>query len=225
MVLDKSKKNVVENVLVSSSSGRQAITDSMGRYSISVPAGDSLRFVYNNKPTQYFPVKDIANPEQFDISIHVSVESKYGVLKEVIVYSKSYQQDSLENRADYADVFDYRKPGFATSVGPGGNVGADVNEIINIFRFRRNKSLRAFQRRLESQEQERYVNYRFNATTVGRMTGLGSPGLDSFLVWYRPTYDFVAGSTELVFTQYVLQASYQFRRIMQLSPALKPEEK
>jgi len=211
-VLDKSKINRVENVRVVSTGGMFAITDYTGRYNILVKPGDSLTFIYNNKPTQKFPVNTIPNPDQFEISIHMPIESKYRAMKEVIVYSKTYQQDSLENRETYADVFNYSKPGISTSVVPGGGVGADVNELINIFRFKRNKRLKAFQLRLEEQEQEHYIDYRFNKLLVGRITGLSGPALDSFVVWYRPDYEFTQQSSELDFNQYILKASYHFRQ-------------
>ena len=223
-VLDKGKINLVENVQVVSTGGNFTTTDSMGKYSIVVMPQDSLFFVYNDKPTQKFPVHKISNPYQFDVSIHLFVNSKYSVLKEVVVYSKTHKQDSLENRQAYADVFDYNKPGLSTSIGPGGGVGADVNELINIFRFRRNKRLKAFQNRLEAQEQERYVNYRFNKVIVGRITGLQSPQLDSFLVWYRPSYEFTAEANEVVFNQYVLNAYYHFKKWGFVDPIRKPEE-
>jgi len=222
-VVDISKQNFVEYVKVISTGGMFAITDSMGRYNILVNEGDSLSFVYNNKPTQKFPVKTIPNIQQFDISLRIPVQSRYSVLKEVIVYSKSYKQDSIENRQQYADVFEYKKPGLSTSVGPGGTVGADVNELINVFRARRNRNLKAFQHRLEMQEEEKYVNYRFNKISVRRITGLQGPALDSFLVWYRPSYDFVAASDELSFNQYILNASYQFKKIW-VSPAKKEDQ-
>ena len=222
-VLDKTKINRVENVRVVSTGGMFAITDSMGRYSILVQPGDSLIFVYNSKPTQKFPVNTIPNPQQFEISIHMAIESKYSVLKEVVVYSKTYQQDSLENRQTYADVFNYSKPGLSTSIAPGGGVGADVNELINIFRFKRNKRLKAFQLRLEEQEQEHYIDYRFNKLLVGRITGLSGPALDSFVVWYRPDYEFVQQSSELVFNQYILNASYHFRQFGIILPGRKQE--
>jgi hypothetical protein len=215
--------NRVENVKVVSTGGMFAITDSMGRYSILVQPGDSISFVYNNKPTQKFPVNTIPNPQQFEISIHMAIESKYSVLKEVIVYSKTYKQDSLENRATYADVFNYTKPGISTSIVPGGGVGADVNELINIFRFKRNKRLKAFQLRLEEQEKEHYIDYRFNKLMVGRITGLSGPALDSFVVWYRPDYEFTQQSSELVFNQYILNASYHFRQFGIVLPRRKDE--
>jgi hypothetical protein len=222
-VLDKSKINRVENVQVRSSGGMFTSTDTMGRYAIQVKQGDTLTFVYKNKATQPFAVNNISNPNQFDISLHLNIESKYSVLKEVVVYSKTFKQDSIENRQNYANIFSYSKPGISTSVVPGGGVGADVNELINIFRFRRNKRLKAFQQRLEIQEQEKYVDYRFNKITIGRMTGLSGERIDSFLVWYRPSYEFTQMSSEIVFNQYILNASYQFRKIMPIGEAKKEE--
>lgn len=222
-VLDKSKINRVENVKVLSTGGMFTSTDSLGRYSIQVKPGDSISFVYKNKPTQPFEVNTIANPGQFDISLHLNIESKYSVLKEVIVYSKTHQEDSLENRQTYANIFRYEKPGLSTSITPGGGAGADINELINIFRFRRNKRLKAFQQRLEMEEQEKYIDYRFNKISVARVTGLTGPALDTFLVWYRPDYDFAQASNELLFNQYILNASYQFRKIMPFGEAKKAD--
>jgi hypothetical protein len=221
-VLDISKLNYVENVRVTSTGGRATVTDSLGRYKIMVNEEDSLSFIYNNKPTQKFAVRAIPNPYQFDISLRIPVKSKYSVLKEVVIYAKSYKQDSIQNRQDYADVFNYKKPGVSTSITPGGGVGADINELINIFRFKRNKRLKAFQRRLEDQEKEHYISSRFNRTMITRITGLTDTPLDTFMVWYRPPYDFTQQADETMFNQYVLNAYYQFRKIYTV-PAKKED--
>ncbi|MFT3909514.1 MAG: hypothetical protein QM737_08825 [Ferruginibacter sp.] len=222
-VYDSSRINYVENVRVVSTGGLFTLTDSMGRYRIMVSENDSIFFSYNNKPTQKFAIKPIPDPSHFDISLRINVKGKYSVLKEVIVYSKSYRQDSLENRQEYADIYDYTRPGLSTSVSPGGGAGADINELINVFRFKRNKRLKAFQRRLEAEEREKYVNYRFSKITVRRITGLQGALLDTFLVWYRPDYEFARNSDELTFNQYVLQAFYQFQKLVPTSPAKKEE--
>jgi hypothetical protein len=213
-VLDKSKINYVEGVTVQTTSGKIALTDSLGKYSIQTKTGDSIFFSYNNKPTQKFAVNTIANNEQFDISLHIPVKSKYGLLKEVTVFSKSYKSDSIENRQTYAKVFNYKKPGIETTITPGGGVGIDANELINIFRFRRNKQLRKFQIWLEKEEQEKYVNYRFNKRFVGRVTQIKGAALDTFLVWYRPSYFFTSTSSDVEFNQYILDASYNYKRII-----------
>lgn len=213
-VLDKSKINFVEGVTVRTTSGKIALTDSLGKYVIQTKVGDSIYFSYNNKPTQKFAVSTITNLEQFDISLHVPVKSKYGILKEVVVFSKSYQSDSLENRETYAKIFNYKKPTITTSITPGGGVGMDANELINMFRFRRNKQLRKFQIWLEKEEQEKYVSYRFNKRFVGRITQLKGNALDTFLVWYKPSYYFTSTSTEIEFNQYILNASYYFKKLL-----------
>ena len=212
-VLDVTKKGYVEGARVMSTGGEMKMTDSLGRYTTNSGINDSLYFIYGNKPTQKFSVKQIANINQFDISLKVMVPSKYNVMKEVIVYSKSYQQDSIENRENYAKVFGYTKPGLSTNMGPQGAVGADVNELINIFRFKRNKRLKAFRGRLEEQEQEQYITYRFNKIIVRRITRLTGPALDTFIVKYRPNYEFAAARNEIQFNQYILQAFYQFKRL------------
>ena len=222
-VYDSSKINYVENARVVSTGGLFTVTDSMGRYSITTSAKDSLTFYYNGKPTQKFSVGTIADPAHFDISLRIKIKGKYSMLKEVTVFSKSYRQDSLENRQEYADIYDYTKPGLKTSISPTGGVGADVDELINIFRFKRNKRLKAFQHRLETEEQEKYVDFRFNKLTVQRITGLQGELLDTFLVWYRPDYEFARNSDEIRFNQYVLAAFYQFKTILPVQPAKKEE--
>ena len=210
-VYDSSKINLVEGVRVVSTGGLFDMTDSLGRYKIMVNEKDSVSFIYNNKPTQKFPVKTINDPNHFDIFLHVHVKGKYTTLKEVIVYGKSYRRDSLENRQLYAGIYDYRKPTLSSSISPDGVAGADVNEIINMFRFRRNKRLRAFQLRLEGQEQEKYVSYRFSKNQVRRITQLYGAQLDSFMIQYRPGYEFASTADELLFNQYILNASYRFK--------------
>ena len=223
-VFDSSKINYVENVRVVSTGGMFAMSDSLGRYSVMVGENDSLTFYYNNKPTQKFAVKTIPDPSRFNISLRINVRGKYHVLNEVVVFSRSYKQDSLENRQTYADIYNYKKPGLSTSVVPGGGVGADVDELINIFRFKRNRRLRAFQQRLEMQEQEKYVDYRFNKIFVKRITGLEGVLLDTFLIWYKPSYEFARNSDEIVFNQYILNAFYQYQRLVDIPPAKKEDQ-
>lgn len=208
---DSSKRNFVEDVRIESTGGNITKTDSMGRYKIHVAEKDSLTFIYRNKPTQKFIVKDIADLTQFDISLRVNVKSRYGTLKEVVLIARSYRQDSLENRQAYSEYYDFRKPTIRSSVSPDGIAGADVNEIINMFRFRRNKQLKAFQARLEKQEQDKFVSYRFNKNFVRRITQLQGAELDTFMVRYVPGYEFASTADEITFNKYILNSSYRFK--------------
>ena len=212
-VYDSTRSIPVKDVLVKSSGGKNAITDSFGRYSITASEKDSLSFFYNNKPTINFAVKQIENIGSFDISLHVRLTEKFKTLKEVRVYRKSYREDSLEYRQQYASIFKYQKPGISTSMDPfTGTAGIDINELINIFRFKRNRQLRKMQERLVEQEQENFINYRFNKSTVRRITRLVSPDLEIFMNNYRPDFEFTQNSTLVDFYQYILNASYQYRK-------------
>lgn len=214
-VYDSTKSIPVVDVLVKSSNGTQSLTDSSGHYEIVTTEKDSITFIYQNKPTAKFAVKQIPNIGSFDIALHIRVAEKFKTMKEVKVYTKNFRQDSIENRQYYNKIFNYEKPGIATSINPGsGSVGMDLDEFINIFRFKRNKQLRKMQDRLLEQEQENYIKYRFNKTAVKRITHLEGTDLDNFMTLYKPDFEFTQMATTVEFYQYILTASYQFKKEM-----------
>lgn len=209
-VYDSTRTIPVQNVLVKSKMGKQTTTDSLGQYSISVTKSDSLTFVYRNKSTPEFAVSEILDMSNFDVSIQVRVFGKFKTLKEIRITSKTYREDSIENREDYNYIFNYEKPGFEMSAN-SNNAGVDLDQLINIFRFRRNKDLRLMQARLIGEEQDKYVDYKFNKTLIKRITTIDSTDIDAFMKRYRPSYYFVQSSSIADFYQYILDASYQFK--------------
>ena len=220
-VYDSTRRYPVELVTVLSTSGKGTATNGDGYYEIEVTEKDSIWFSYLNKPTVKFPVIKIANPFAFDISLQVNIP----VLKEVKVRPRSYKVDSLQNRQDYAKVFDYQKPGLKT-VTPeyGAAAGFDLDEIINMFRFKRNRSMLAFQRRLLIEEKEKFVDHRFNKALVRRLTSLTGHELDSFMVIYRPPYEFTLLTSDYEFQEYIKEAYRRFINGLPPIPFLKGED-
>ena len=219
VVYDSSRNFPLEMVSVMATSGSGTVTNSDGYYEIRVTEKDSIWFSYLNKPTIKFPVLKISNPMQFDISLQVSVP----VLKEVKVFPRNYKLDSIRNRQDYAKIFNYQKPGLKL-VSPqyGAGVGLDLDELINVFRFRRNKSMLAFQQRLLLQEEEKYIDYRFNKAMVRRLTLLEGADLERFMQQYRPSYIFTKLSGDYEFRYYIKQCLYRYKR--GLPPLIQEEE-
>ena len=211
-VYDSTKLYRVPGVIVKSTGGASTITDSMGVYHLSITEKDSISFFYNNKPTQKFAVKSIPDYNDFDISLQVRVFEKYKLLKEVKIFSKSYKQDSAENRNTYSKIFDYTKPGIRSTYTPGSPPGLDIGELINIFRFRRNKMNAAFQKRLLQEEENKYVNYKFSNTLLNRVTGLSGTALTKYKMKYQPSYYFVTTATELEFYEYILSTAAAFKK-------------
>lgn len=210
----------MELVSVLSTSGTGTVTNADGYYEIEVTEKDSIWFSYLNKPTVKFPVMRIGNPMQFDISLQVNVP----VMKEVKILPRNYRLDSLRNRQDYAKIFNYQKPTLKT-VTPqyGAAVGFDLDEIINMFRVKRNRSMASFQRRLLMEKQDKYVDFRFNKALVRRLTLLDGAELDSFMRVFKPSYTFTKLAGDYEFRLYIKQALYRFKRGMQPDAWYKEE--
>ena len=220
VVYDSSRNYPMELVSVLSTSGTGTVTNADGYYEIEVTEKDSIWFSYLNKPTVKFPVMRIGNPMQFDISLQVNVP----VMKEVKILPRNYRLDSLRNRQDYAKIFNYQKPTLKT-VTPqyGAAVGFDLDEIINMFRVKRNRSMASFQRRLLMEEQDKYVDFRFNKALVRRLTLLDGTELDSFMRVFKPSYTFTKLAGDYEFRLYIKQALYRFKRGMQPDAWYKEE--
>ncbi len=220
-VYDSSQHYPLEAVSVISTSGRGTVTNSDGVYEIDVSATDSIFFSYLGKPTMKFPIATIQNILQFNISLHVSIPT----LKEVKIRPRNYRQDSLQNREDYAKVFNYQKPKLKT-VTPqyGAGVGFDLDEIVNMFRFKRNRSIANFQKRLLQQEEDKFIDYRFSKSLVRRLTLLTGNELDSFMRLYRPSYTFTKFANDYDFQAYIKQAHLRYENGLPPLPFIKYEE-
>jgi len=219
VVYDSSRNYPLEAVSVISTSGKGTITNAEGFYRIEVNEKDSIWFSYLNKPTIKFPVLKITNPLGFDISLQVNVPT----LKEVKIRPKNYKQDSIQNRIDYAKIFNYQKPKIKPTMN-GMGVGFDLDEIINMFRFKRNRSLASFQRRLLLDEQDKYINHRFNKALVRRLTLLDGSALDSFMQLYRPSHTFAKMAGDYEFQYYIKAAFLRYKKGLPPPAALKEEE-
>jgi len=208
-----SKTRPLAGVSVMSTSGRGTATNDLGNYTLEVNENDSIFFSYLGKPTVKFSVKNIPNLGRFDLSLHVQTN----ILPTYLVMPPSYKYDSAKNREDYAKVFNYKKPGLGISTTPmgagGAGVGLDLDQLINVFRFRKNKSMLSFQRRLVAEEEDKFIDHRFSKTMVKKITSLNGADLDRFMKLYRPTYEFTQITSEYEFLSYIKQAYLKYKAI------------
>lgn len=216
-VVDFINKAPIDAVSIFSKSGNRAITDSTGKYSINVKAGDSIWFSYFNKQTMKYAVDTIGDISAFNIALHIDV---LRTLPEVKVRSSDYKQDSIQNRKDYAKIFNFRKPGLRLSTNPPSTytpgsltVGLDLTELINAFRFRRNKRLASLQERLVQEEQDKYISHRFTKRYVKQLTGLDSTQLTEFMNFYKPEYEVLQRMNELEIGYYIELCFTQYKEL------------
>jgi hypothetical protein len=220
-VYDSSHLNPLEAVSVLCTCGTGTVTNSEGNYEITVGEKDSIWFSYLNKPTVKFPVLKIYNTLAFDISLKVSVT----VLKEVKIRPRNYKQDSMQNRLDYAKGFNYQKPkirGLTPEYGQGA--GFDLDNIIQMFHFRQNRSMLAFQRRLVEEEHDKFIDHRFNKALVRRLTLADSASLEKFMLLYRPSFAFTQWANDYDFQEYIKTAYSNFLNGIGPAPFYKQEE-
>lgn len=193
-----------------STSGKATSTSATGTYSLVVSEKDSIYFSYLNKATMKFPVATLATTNGFDISINTPTN----VLAPVQVMPPSYKRDSLQNRQDYAKAFNFKKPGLGITSAPGGaGVGLDLDELINVFRFRRNKSMLAFQKRLMLEEEDKFIDHRFSKNTVRKVTLLTGKELEFFMNSYRPSYEFTVIASDYEFLEYIKQSFMRYKGV------------
>jgi hypothetical protein len=201
-VYDQTQRFALSSVSVVSSSGGGTMTDSLGRYRLRAALGDSIQFSYLGRTTIKFPVKEIPAGAPFDMALAVAVDS----LPTVLVRSPDYRQDSLENRKEYQKVFDYA-PSYVKNLKSGNTrragfgVGLDLDMLLDP---KANRRMLALQSRLEWEEQDKYVDHRWNRAMVRRITALDPPKLDSFMRQYRPSYEFIKScETDYEFDKYI----------------------
>lgn len=214
-IYDVTKRYPMEYVTVMTTSGRGTMSDSLGKYSITVDQGDSVYFSFQNKQTGKYPVAKMEDQTQFNMSLHIQL---YAYLPDVEVRAQNYRRDSIANRRMYDKYFGYSKPNPFSSIniGPTG-VGMDPNEIINMFRFRRNRQLASLQRRLIQEEQDKFIDHRFTKALVKKLTNMkDNEELDAFMKKYRPPVDFLEMANDLELGYYIQQC---YRTQMGLLPS------
>jgi hypothetical protein len=167
------------------------------------------------KSTQKYPIDTVEDVHNFNVMIHVT-----GVdLPEVRVRNSYYKMDSIQNRNDYAKYFNYQVPGLKLSTNqqlfnPSGGltIGFDLDEIINMFRVKRNRNLQFLQKRLISQEQEKYVNHRLTKKFVQKLTKLDGEALIKFMEYCKPSYEILGLLNDLELGEYVQRKFTLYRK-------------
>lgn len=213
-VVDYNNFRPLEGVLVMNNGKIEALTDSLGKYSIQVKKSDTVSFSFQGKSTMKYLVDTISNPHSFDLGILVKLHQ----LPNVTLKSSDYRQDSIENRETYAKYFNYKKPGISfnapNSYVPGAlTVGIDLQDLINSFRFKRNQRLESLQQRLIQQEQDRYISHRFNKRFIRQLTNIADEDLVYFMDFYKPEFAVLQTMNEIELGYYIQQCYQHFIRL------------
>ena len=124
----------------------------------------------------------------------------------------NYQLDSMDRRKEYAWVYEHdNTPHVARD-----RQGADgVGVTLNIFR---NSSKQAKQRislekRLEKEEEDYYVDSRYNEGYVAKYTHLKGDSLKEFMRRYRPSYEYCRKAANVDILVYINDSYKQYMKV------------
>jgi len=134
-------------------------------------------------------------------SQHIELIQKVNQLNQVNIFgTRNFTQDSLANRQDFAKQFNYQHPKLrdAISVNPGTRpdqlLTIDLLALVRALTYKSTNEYK-FNTLLKKDEHEQYVDEHFNRGIVSHIVNLQGDTLSTFLVQYRPTYEFTLKAT------------------------------
>lgn len=190
-----------------------AFTDGQGYFSLNVDPHDTLYYYVGKLAKSIpYPIDSIRNWESYTIAIQtiewdMAKARKYGMpiegldpnvtLENVTVVSRNYHKDSLENRLEYDKVFNYTNPKF--------NPFTPVSSVANLFAVKKKKRMKRMKNDLLFEEQQGYVDTRFNRTSVKKSIGapIDDTTLENYMRRYRPSYQDAVGMENISMVMYI----------------------
>jgi hypothetical protein len=212
IVVDKTTRQPIAGALVSFYN-LTVRAGGLGRFEMNVShLNDSLRvsaFAYKTISVFITPA---------NVTLVVELDPKITRLTEVTVHgNRDFKQDSLANRAAFAKQFNYRAPSIkdAFSDHPDKQPGEliSINPLLLIAALTKKSSPEyKFQQQLMGDEHEQYVDEKFNRGNVTRITGLRGDTLATFMVQYRPGYQFALKATDYEIEVYIKNCYKKFEQ-------------
>ncbi|MBW8685736.1 carboxypeptidase-like regulatory domain-containing protein [Chitinophaga rhizophila] len=218
MVAEADNRTGVPGVTIVNKSTRSGVvSNESGRFAIDAMPGDTLEF----SMLGYYK-KDLAVPTT-SMFINVYLTRQVIGLTQVNVVGKDYKQDSLATRQEYGRYFNYHKPGAMDVLKtlPSNPITALTYLVPSKTRKRKEH----FQEQLVYWEKEKYIDNRYNPELVERMTKLSGDELDTFMLRYRPGYQFLQDATDYDLMLFIKESFKHYQQERAIAPpARKPDE-
>jgi len=182
------------------------LSDEEGNYRIMVEPGDIVIFSCVGYHADTITVSAKILGAEFPILLDLRPVS----LQAVTVGSLSnYQLDSLERRQVYSWIYEQEPQPVVERQRQGDGVGIELNVIPHgSSEVRQRLQLK---KRILREEQQHYVNFRFSADYISRLTHLEGDLLKQFMVRYRPTYDFCRKAANVDILVYINDSFKKFK--------------
>ena len=211
-VTDKQTGQPVNGAIIRSPSGTTT-SGLRGQFSIRVHEGDTLTVYKAGYESFSFRVWKITSP------LKIALDKGTMVLKEVIISARRNDPaDSLANRAEFEKEFNYKPPAIKDvfiGTAPRSKstlISFNLGMLYSMITKKKSRDYRLRQKLL-SDEQQRYIDRKYNAGIVAAVTGLQGKDLEEFLSRYRPSYEFVKSKPAYEVMMYIRKSYREFKGV------------
>lgn len=205
------KKNSTE-VLISVSihnisAQRYDLSEENGGYRIQVVPGDHVSFSSVGYMADTVTVTAAMLTGGFPVYLDIRAQT----LKTVRVGEFSnYQLDSMDRHKEYSWVYDHGNTPRMEHNRQGDGVGVSLNIFRNA--SAKEKQREKLEKRLGKEEEEYYIDSRYNKDIVTKYTRLKGDSLQQFMQKYRPSYDYCRRAANVDILVYINDSFKQYMK-------------
>jgi len=161
------------------------LSDEGGNYRIPAREGDQLFF----SSVGFITDTLIVTSDMLAGDFPVLLETRIVALPSFQVGSLSnYQLDSMARREEYKWIYEHGNVQRVEKERHGDGVGLSLDLFRNASKG--DKDREKLKKRLLKEEEQHYIDYRYNREFISRLTHLKGDSLQKFMEQYRPTYDY-----------------------------------
>lgn len=199
-VLDVSDSKPVEGVVVFNiHSGQKIESNSAGEFSVKVDEGQLVEFRKDGYKVLRVRIPAGKRPSYFKVMMQ-----RKGT--DVVDYVNSrqaapdYQTDSMRYYALYKESLEFpRLTGYEVIQHPFSAMS------------KKNRQIWAFQDEYKFYQEQKFIDYTFNAKLIREITGLENDSLQVYMEMFRPTYNQLREMSEYTYFNYIKATAQAFR--------------
>ena len=207
IVYDKDTKERIAKVNILNTRTDQSVYNTLkADFKINAQTGDLLVI----SKQDYFP--DTVKVQSSN-TLFIYLKPTSIALKQVNITDTALtpQKRYLATKREYSKAYGsnaYRDP---LTLTPGLGAGISIDALYNMI-SRSGRNAQRLQKVIERDYHEDVIDYRFNKTLVGNVTGLKGPELTDFMFKYRPGYYLVMSASQYDFIAYIRNSLRRYLR-------------
>lgn len=191
----------IANAAIHNKTGKKATySNENGLFQLMTHAGDTIFYYAPGFMDGHYVVQDSrVQMDTVEIWLKPKVkEDLPGVFVSTYTY-KDYQADSAQRMKEFVEEVGLKLPTFSKS-NSGAGLGIGLDGLFS----KKNKQKKKAYETFKDDEEQRYIDFRFNKVLIHNYSGLKGAKLSEFMSKYRPTYDWLRENTDAEALKYYI---------------------